>query len=320
MNGTAKPLALVLQDYTTATPTPPKHFRLPQSNQIITSVDRHYYLGNQIGEGFFGVVYECWDEWGNSCVAKVLRPKNQTYEQVRSEWLNELVKLIQLRHPRVTHVYDAFEFQDAFYLIIERCFSKLEELIRLPSLNPDLWIPHVARNVLEAVDFMHSANYVHKDIHHGNVFIVETKNAFGNNDSAFSFKVGDLGITRLETDIRVFGTMLAEWMKPPEAINSGEFGKIDRKVDIYHCGLLLLSILLKQIPTFTDQEIIEGAPRLTAEAMTSPYSAPIARALRRHVEHRTPSALQFWREISQARPRPVLASSVSSHEKENIQD
>lgn len=279
----------------------PKAFNPPKLGQSINHDGRFYFIGNFIGSGHFGNVYECTDEWGNPLVAKVLVPRNQTYDDVQESWLSELTKLKELRHPNVTFVHAAFECNDTFYLIIERCAMTLDIIIDLPHLNPDGWIPYVARDVLQALEFMHSHGYVHKDIHPGNIFVSQVSDRMvPTKEPVWSFKVGDLGISRLEHEIRPLNTMLALWMLPPEAIDSRQFGAIGRTVDVYHTGLLLLSLLINKIPTFSQDEILAGVPRQLAEAHSSKYAPAIARALRRHVGSRTPTAMHFWREIDQA--------------------
>ena len=231
-------------------------------------------------------------------VAKVLVPRDQTYEQVEESWLNELQKLRELRHPNITYVHAAFECEDTFYLVMERCSMTLDVIITLDNLRPDGWIPYVARDILQGLDYIHSNGYVHKDIHPGNVFVSQSQDRMiPTKEPVWSFKIGDLGISRLETEINAFNTILAEWMLPPEAINPSEFGSIGRTVDIYHVGLLLLALVLNRIPTFTREEVIAGVPRQLAESSSSKYGAAIARALRRHVADRTPTALDFWRDI-----------------------
>ncbi|MEZ5493004.1 MAG: protein kinase family protein [Pseudomonadales bacterium] len=192
---------------------PIRQFTLPLYGEGINVGGHTYYIGQQIGNGAFGTVYECFDEWQNPLVAKILVPQGRTFEQVKSVWLEELNKLISLRHPNITYVHNAFEYRDTFYLIMERCSFTLGGLIGGVYQDHTLWIPHIARDVLQAVSYMHSKNYVHKDIHPGNVFVSQSFDRMvPTKDPVWSFKVGDLGISRLESDINIFGTMLAQWM------------------------------------------------------------------------------------------------------------
>ena len=280
---------------------PPRQFTPPSVGEVITCNNINYYIGTLIGQGAFGAVYECTDEWVNRLVAKVLLPQNRPYEQVREEWLSEFQNLLLLRHPNITFLYQAFEYRDTFYLIVEHCDFALSQLIGTPGTDGNIWLPYVARDILHGLDYIHNHGYVHKDLHPGNVLVskqyelmVPTK------DPVWSFKIGDLGISRLETDIRLFNTILAKWMLPPEFLNPAAFGIIGKHIDIYHVGLLLLSLLLNYVPEFSEQDILDGRPRQLAESIKSPYAPAIARALRRHVTARTPSAVEMWREILQS--------------------
>lgn len=86
-------------------------------------------------------------------------------------------------------------------------------------------------------------------------------------------------------------------LRPPEA-NAPSFGQLDHRVDVYQAGLLFLSFLLKQELVFDEAEINDGVPRERAEMIGTPVGDAIARMLRRHVEARTPTALDAWRDIS----------------------
>ena len=283
----------------TITVRQPRRFRLPEKGEVIPHGERNYYIGEKLGRGGFGVVYECSDDWGNPLVAKVILPHERPYSDVRDSWHEEASKLMDLRHPNITFVRDAFEYQDTFYLIIERCNFPLLQVITSFGLDAERWLPYVARDVLQALDYIHAHGYIHKDLHPGNVFVVESRQ-----QAAFihrivrSFKIGDLGLTRLETDGKAFQTRLAEWMRPPELIDTDSFGPVGRQVDLYQTGLLMLSLLLKEIPYFTTEEIIEGIPQTVAQDHASPYAPVIAKALRPHVESRMQTALEFWRELS----------------------
>lgn len=170
----------------------PKTFVPPQKGEQIFCEGTCYYIGDIINRGSFGAAYQCTDDWANSLVAKVLLPQNRTYEQVRGEWLAEFENLRLLRHPNITYIYQAFEYRETFYIIVEQCSYDLTRLIGQPQTDGNIWLPYIARDVLHGLDFIHRNGYVHKDMHPGNIFVshqydlmVPTK------DPVWSFKIGD---------------------------------------------------------------------------------------------------------------------------------
>lgn len=272
---------------------PPQSIRIPSMGDVISWNDHTFVLGDEVGEGNFGKVYECTDEWGNELVAKVLLPKGRSYDEVRDEWGRELRNLVNLRHPNITFVRAAFEHEHTFYIIVERCWLTLQTLI--DSGHGAAWLAHAARDILYAVEFIHSNGYVHKDLHAGNVFVSRVVSRLDPSATPdIRFKVGDFGISNHQA-LRP-GTLMAQWMLPPEYLNDAH-GPLDHHVDIYHVGLLMLSLTLGHVPQFTTEEILAGRPRQVAEALQLPHAPAIARALRRTVAFRTASAIDFWREL-----------------------
>lgn len=280
-------------------PIVPRKFVPPSYGQEIECEGIKYFIGGKIGHGAFSDVFYCLDEFGNELVAKVLLPR-ESYEAIRGNWLREFQNLQQLRHPQVIFIHQAFEYRETFYLIVEKCEFTLKDLIGdTRNTDGELWLPYVSRDILNGLHHIHDHGYVHKDLHAGNVFVSLQRNPmFPDQDPVWRFKIGDLGICRLEEDIGP-NTTLPQRMLPPEALDR-RFGFIGKHVDIYHVGLLLLSLLRNQPLNFTQDEIIAGHPRMCAEGLRSRYAPAIARALRRHVSARTPSALDMWREISEA--------------------
>jgi len=277
-----------------------KNFTPPSLGEAIEYRDVTYFIGQEIGRGSFGVVYECTDSWRNELAAKILLPRQQPYEVIRHNWTKEFEALVTFRHPFVTHIVAAFEYQDTFYLITERCHASLNNLFAIENYDGFIWIMPIARCVLQALHFLHGAGVVHKDLHAGNVFTSIIKDEIiPDKYNAMLFKIGDLGISKVITDIDAMNTLLAEWMLPPEALNPDEFGTFDHRVDIYHCGLLFLQVLQGQQLGFTRDEVLEGVPRKMAEALPPPFNFAIAKALRRHVIYRTANAMEFWRDLQQ---------------------
>ena len=278
--------------------SPERNCIQPAIGEVITSLatNNSYTIGNVIGEGSFGIVYGCTDVWGNELAAKVLKPIG-TYEKVKAKAESEFIKLLQLRNPYITFVYDAFEFRDTFYIITERCFAPIDDLFTLDNFDGKVWLMPIARGILQAVHYLHINNYVHQDIHPGNVFSAFVKDEMVSDvREVIQFKLGDLGVARVVHEIDAQNTR-ADWMLPPEVLNENEFGQLNHRIDIYHLGLLFLQLSYSKKLTFTSDEILAGRPREMALALDSPYSFAIEKTLRRHVEHRTASAMELWRDL-----------------------
>jgi serine/threonine protein kinase len=277
---------------------PEKQAVPPSLGELITSAvtGNTYTFGERIGEGNFGVVYACSDVWHNELAAKVLKPIG-TYDKVKMAAGTEFGKLLQLRNPYITFVHDAFEYRDTFYIITERCHSTLKELFLMDNFNGMVWLMPIARCLLQAVHYLHIFGFVHQDIHSGNVFTAFIKDEMvPQNAQIIQFKLGDLGVAKLLHEVDATNTR-AQWMLPPEVLNSTEFGAIDNRIDIYHLGLLFLQLAYSKEMQFTPDEILQGKPREMAQALPSPYNFALEKALRRHVQYRTATALELWRDL-----------------------
>lgn len=282
-------------------PTPtPRYVVQPSFGESITSLatGNTYTIGSKIGEGHFGVVYSCYDVWNNDLAIKVLKP-NGSYDRVRDAAVAEFQKLLALRHPHVTFIHDAFEFRDTFFIVTERCFKPLSGLYEgRDDFSGNVWIKPVARCLLQAVNYLHINGVAHQDIHSGNVFSSFIKDELMPKDhSALLFKLGDLGVARFFTELSPTNTR-AQWMLPPEVLDGAEFGPIDKRIDIYHCGLLFLSLLYGRELRFSTEEILAGKPREMALTLEAPYRFALEKALRRHVQYRTADAMEFWRDLN----------------------
>jgi serine/threonine protein kinase len=280
-------------------PAPLKHPVPPTPGEVITSqaTGNTYTMGEKIGEGGFGVVYACKDVWQNDLAAKVLKPV-RTYSEVQSAAVAELGKLIALRSPFITFIFDAFEYRDTFFIITERCYCPVSSLFTLPAFNGRLWLLPIARCLLQAVQYVHIGGFAHQDIHSGNVFAAVVKDeVVPTKPAAMLFKLGDLGVAKLVGELDAANTR-AQWMLPPEVLSPSEFGPLDRRIDIYHLGLLFLEFAQSRPLRFSADEILRGAPREMALALPHPLANALEKALRRHVSQRTATAMDLWLDLA----------------------
>jgi len=276
-------------------------FRFPNVGEKIRNVGngRVYTIGDPLGGGNFSQVFCATDNWERELAVKVLKPHG-TYEHIKELAISEAASLILLRHTRITYLYDIFEYENAFYIVSERCGQSVSTLLTFPDDDRRRLFRPLAQHLLDALDFIHSHGYVHQDVHLNNVFIAWTKSPISA-DQVFSFKLGDLGLAKPVEHINAANTILAEWMLPPEFIDQF-FGPMDRRVDIYHASLLLLQVLSGRSLNLSRDDIRDGVPRKMAESLGTPYGQVLASALRRHVEARPGSALEFWEAIRSVGP------------------
>ncbi len=281
-----------------ALPPPPQKVCVqPSPGESITSAltNNTYTIGTRIGEGSFGIVYSCKDVWENDLAAKVLKPIG-TYDKVKASFQAEFLKLVALRHPNITYIYDAFECRDTFYIITEKCEGPVGSAFALPNFNTGPLLMPIARCLLQAVHYLHLNSIVHQDIHPGNVFASVVKDELQRPSETIQFKLGDLGIAKVLTEVGVHNTR-ALWMQPPEFLKPAEFGPLDHRIDLYHVGLLLLQFAVSSQFTFTEAEILAGKPRDMAQTLPPPLNFALEKTLRRHAAFRTFSAMELWRDL-----------------------
>jgi serine/threonine protein kinase len=277
-----------------ASDEPRPMIRWPVAGEVIRHERNEYTIGEQLGEGSYGATFACTDQWRNWLVIKVLIPRGQTYEQVRNNWQREITSLFSLRHPNITYVYDAFELDQTFHIVMERCGGSLSQLFTTPDYDGDEWLLPIARCMLQGIGYMHDNGYIHKDIHLRNVYWAYVRNELTPSHSeSVTFKIGDLGITRFEHEVQSVQTTVP-WMVAPEVLEPDVFGTVGKRTDLYHAGMVLLAVGLGIEPSFTADEIVSGVPREAALQLAAPFGAAIGRALQLQVAMRPQSAFEFW--------------------------
>ncbi len=119
------------------------------------------------------------------------------------------------------------------------------------------------------------------------------------NPKAIQFKLADLGVSKVFGELNAANT-LAEFIRPPEAIDPTEYGTLDHRIDIYHLGLVFLQFAYSRKLRFSREEILAGRPRDMALHLNPPLNLALEKALRRHAAVRTASADELWHDLQLA--------------------
>ena len=225
------------------------------SEQVIGS----YKLGDLIGRGAMGEVYEAVDSRSGDAVAvKMLAQASLGNAQHVQRFLRELRTAATIASPHVVKVLEVGE-EPLPYLAMERLRGKdLATILRdKRPLTPDK-VVDLVRQVGDGVSAAGAAGIVHRDLKPQNVFLAGT-----------TWKVLDFGVARAAdsgdtlTAGHVVGT--PAYMAPEQARGSG----VDHRTDLYALAAIAYRALTGHAP-FAGGEIADVLYRVVHTAPRAP--------------------------------------------------
>ena len=157
-----------------------------------------YRLVQRLGEGGMGVVHLALDRHGRAVAIKVLRQHIAHDPDARARLTREVSTLSRITSPRVAPIIDA-DVDGVTPYIVTRYVPgpSLDDYVAERGLLPPADLHRVASGLAEALDAIHSAGVVHRDVKPGNVLLVD-------GDPVLI----DFGIAHVADDIRLTMTGL----------------------------------------------------------------------------------------------------------------
>ena len=206
-----------------------------------TNLTDIYTIEKELGSGKFGLVKLGTNKLvGNKIAIKILDKKEMEVddlELVRTEI--EILRICQ--HPNIIHLYDVFENESFFYLIMEYCsggdlFSYLEQRNYMLK-EKDACI--IIYKLCKAIYYIHSYGIVHRDIKPENILMTS------NEDNA-DIRLLDFGLGKIlgpgEFCHEPFGTLS---YVAPEVLCEQPYNKA---VDLWSVGVTTYLLLCGFLP------------------------------------------------------------------------
>lgn len=168
---------------------------LGQAGEELPSFTRlgRYRLVQQLGEGGMGVVHLALDAKGRAVAIKVLRPHVAHDPDARRRLAREVETLTRVRNPRVAPVLDADLDGDRPYVVTRYIPGpSLDHVVREEGPLQPGDLLRVGSGLAEALDVIHAAEVIHRDLKPGNVLLVDG-----------SPVLIDFGIAHVADDIRI---------------------------------------------------------------------------------------------------------------------
>jgi len=264
----------------------------PVPGSALNSARGTYVVGQLIGDGQYGSVYECLGPFDQPYALKMLRPANKPYPVVRDEWATEMKRLESFRHPNIVYIHDAFEVNFLFYLALEKCDTSLRAMLDMGPLSPPLMV-EVSRQLLMTLSYLHDSGLVHSDLHAGNVLLSQV-------DRWPIVKLTDFGVAHQLDGATWFRPQVANpKILTPELVTQGY---TTRQSDLYQLGLLMYRMHTGRSPMPNEHgdltaQIREGTPRALADSLGTPFAPVISKLLRRRDAYRYQNAREVWDDL-----------------------
>lgn len=270
-----------------------------------------YEVRRLLGKGGMGAVYLAADRALDRMVAIKMLPLRLAEEpEIVERFQREARALAKLRHPNLMHIYTVGQHEGRPYFAMEYVKgSTLSAVIAKTGRMPPPQVAHVAAEVMSALDKVHEAGIVHRDIKPGNVMVDEDGRAI----------LMDFGLARqaqdapLTADHTVLGT--PNYMSPEQA----EGKKLDARADIYSLGIVIYEMLAGAPPFHgkTSFEILRQhiessvpAPSELHPDIPEAFDLVVARAVAKSPDDRYGDVRQMAADLAQVYPSATLARLV----------
>jgi serine/threonine protein kinase len=258
-----------------------------------------YRLGERIGRGGFGVVYDAVDtELGRPVAVKLMRAR----DQVRAaSFKREAMLVARLNHPNVVTLHDYGVDENTPFLVLERLRGEpLDQRIRRAPVEPGVAID-IAIEVARALEHAHAEGVVHADLKPANVFLCESG----------VVKVLDFGLGRLDGardcdsgEGGGGGGGTPAYMAPERFL--GE--RSSPASDVFAIGVMLYELITGALPLRDGgHDLLDGtaAPSLEGALLPDGLAGVVARALARDPAARFASAEELRVALAVVRRRTL---------------
>ncbi len=252
----------------------------------------HYEIGDLLGEGSYAESYRATDARdGSTVVLKIPGPNLFSDPATLNRWRREAEVARKLDHPSVQSAVDIGENRTEPYLVLEYIEGvPLRKKLQGGPVTIETAIEW-GRQLAAGLAYLHGQGVVHRDMKPENVLITPDGRLV----------IADFGTAQLAGARRLTWKHLSESLGTPDYMSpeqvQGERG--DARSDVYAWGVMMYEMLTGRVPFEGDNFMavmaghLQGDPkpiRKLRPEVPPALEAVVMHAMRRHPEHRYPSA------------------------------
>lgn len=215
------------------------HEVIDRLKSIVTIGDpkRKYTCMEEVGRGASGTVYTAIEVATGAQVA--IKQINLAAQQQKNLIINEILVMRENKHPNIVNYLDSYLLGEELWVVMEFLPGGSLTLVVEETCMDEGQIAAVSREVLQALEFLHQNQVIHRDIKSDNVLL--------GLDGAV--KLTDFGYcATISPEHNKRTTMVGTpfWMAP-EVVTRQQYGP---KIDIWSLGIMAIEMIDGQPPFY----------------------------------------------------------------------
>ncbi|XP_064267237.1 hormonally up-regulated neu tumor-associated kinase isoform X1 [Passer domesticus] len=257
----------------------------------------NYLIGRKLGEGSFAKVREGLHVvTGEKVAVKVIdkkRAKKDTYVTKNLRREGQIQQMI--RHPNIAQLLDILETENSYYLVMELCpggnlMHKIYEKKRLEEHEARKYI----RQLILAVEHLHRAGVVHRDLKIENLLLDEDNN----------IKLIDFGLSNCAGILGYSDPFSTQCGSPayaaPELLARKKYGP---KIDVWSIGVNMYAMLTGTLPFTVEPFSLRALYQKMVDKEMNPFPTQLSSA-----------AINFLRSLLEPDPakRPNIQQALAN--------